>query len=205
MDNSIDSGNFSVTGYLLLIQKDSSTHTHGHTVYAKEGLPFARNLSLKNSADSYLYFQLALFHSVSYFLFLYQSLSPSLSTVCDSISFNIDEVLSINPANVFTFGGFNLQHKDWFSPISNDLTQMVNFPSQIPHRDSQSPALLDLLLSSDASTCSTVAFPPLDNSDHVVLVSTDFPQQDAHSFHRIAFDYSRADWDGLCDHFRDVP
>ena len=57
----------------------------------------------------------------------------------------------------------------------------------------------------DASTCSTVAFPPLDNSDHVVLVSTDFPQQDAHSFHRIAFDYSRVDWDGLCDHFRDVP
>ena len=24
-------------------------------------------------------------------------------------------------------------------------------------------------------------------------------------FHRIAYDYSRADWDGLCDHLRDVP
>ena len=151
-------------GYLLLIQKDSSTHTHGHTVYVKEGLPFAGDLSLKNSADSYLYFQLALIHSVSYFLFLYQSLPPS-------ISFNIDEVLSINPANVFTFGGFNVQHKDWFSPISNDITQMVNFPAQIPYRDSQSPALLDLFLSSDASTCSTMAFPPWDNSDHVVLFS----------------------------------
>ena len=23
-------------------------------------------------------------------------------------------------------------------------------------------------------------------------------------FHRIAYDYSRADWDGLCDHLRDV-
>ena len=24
-------------------------------------------------------------------------------------------------------------------------------------------------------------------------------------FHRIANDYSHADWDGLCDHLRDVP
>ena len=46
------------------------------------------------------------------------------------------------------------------------------------------------------------------NSDHVVVsVSIDFPtnsQQDA-PFHRIAYDYSRADWDGLRDHLRDVP
>ena len=52
-----------------------------------------------------------------------------------------------------------------------------------------------------------MASPPLGNSDHVVSVSIDFPtnsQQDA-PFHRIAYDYSRADWDGLCDHLRDVP
>ena len=42
--------------------------------------------------------------------------------------------------------------------------------------DSHSPALLDLFLSSDASICSTMAFPPLGNSDHVVVsVSIDFP------------------------------
>ena len=85
---------------------------------------------------------------------------------------------------------------------------MVDFPTQIPDCDSHSPALLDLFLSSDASICSTMAFPPLGNSDHVVVsVSIEFPtnsQQDA-PFHRIAYDYSRADWDGLCDHFRDVP
>ena len=56
LDDSIDSGNFSVRGYLPLIQKDSSTHMHGFTVYVKEGLPFARDLSLENSADSYLCF-----------------------------------------------------------------------------------------------------------------------------------------------------
>ena len=74
----------------------------------------AKELSLENSADSYLCFQLALLRSVSYFFFLYQSPSLSLCTVFDSISSNIDEVLSINPsANVFVFGDFNVNHKDW--------------------------------------------------------------------------------------------
>ena len=76
--------------------------------------------------------------------------------------------------------------------IANDLTQMVNFPSWIPDCDSHNPALLDLFLTSDASICSTMAFSPLGNSDHA-------------PFHRIAYDYSRAYWDGLRDHLRDVP
>ena len=40
---------------------------HGLAVYVKERLPFARDLSLENSGDSYLCFRLALLHSVSYF------------------------------------------------------------------------------------------------------------------------------------------
>ena len=40
--------------------------------------------------------------------------------------------------------------------ISNDLTQMVNFPTYIIDCDSHSPALLDFFLSSDASICSTL-------------------------------------------------
>ena len=66
---------------------------------------------------------------------------------------------------------------------------------------------MDLFISSDTSIFSTMAFPPLGNSYHVVSVSIDFPsysQRDA-LFHCIAYDYSRADWDGLCDHLRDVP
>ena len=53
-----------------------------------------------------------------------------------------------------------------------------------------------------------MAFPPLGNSDLVVVsVSIDLPintKQDA-TFHHVAYDYSRADWDGLRDHLRDVP
>ena len=58
------------------------------------------------------------------------------------------------------------------------------------------PALLDLFISSNTSICSTMAFSPLGNSDHVVVsVSIDFPtnsKQDA-TFHRITYDYSCAD------------
>ena len=147
----------------------------------------------------------------------------SLCQVFDSISSNIEEVLSTNPsANVLFFGDFNVHHKDWLShsggtdragelcynfSISKDLTQMVNFPTRIPDCDSYSPTLLDLFLSSDASICSTISFPPLGNFDHVVSVSIDFPsnsQWDA-LFHRIAYDYSRTDWDSIRDHLRDVP
>ena len=107
-----------------------------------------------------------------------QSPSSSLCTVFDSISSSIDEVLSINPsANVFVFADFNVHHKDWLTysggidrpgfSILNDLTQMVNFPTRISDCDSHSP-LFDLFLSSDASICSAMAFPPLENSDHVV-------------------------------------
>ena len=56
--------------------------------------------------------------------------------------------------------------------------------------DSHSPALLDLFLSSDASICSTMAFPPVENSDHVVVsLSIDFPtnSQWDDPFHRIAY------------------
>ena len=55
LDDSIDSGKFSVRGYLSLIRKDSITHMHGLAVYMKEGLPFAQDLSLENSADSYVF------------------------------------------------------------------------------------------------------------------------------------------------------
>ena len=97
---------------------------------------------------------------MSYFFFLCRSPSLSLCTVFDTISSNIDEVLSINPsANVFVFGDFNAHQKDWLTysggtdrscefcynfSISNDLTQMVNFLTRIPDYDFHSPALLDL-------------------------------------------------------------
>ena len=88
---------------------------HGLAVYVKEGLSFPWDLSLKNCADSYSCFRLAVLHTVFYFFFLYQSPS-SLFMVFNSISSNIDEVLFINPsANVFVIGDFNVCYKDWLT------------------------------------------------------------------------------------------
>ena len=81
-------------GYLPLIQKDSITHIHGLVVNINERLPFALDLSLVNS-DSYLYFQLALLHSDSYFFPLYRSSFLSLCTVFHAIVSSIDEFLLI--------------------------------------------------------------------------------------------------------------
>ena len=112
---------------------------------------------------------------------------------------------------MFVIGDFNVHYKDWLTysgrtdrpgepcynfSVANDLTQVVNFPTQIPDSDSQSPALLGLFLSFDISICSTKAITPLRNSDHLfVSVSIDFPlnsERDA-PFHCIAYDYSHAD------------
>ena len=147
-----------------------------------------------------------------------------MCTVFDSISSNIHEVLSIHrSANAIIFGNFISHNKNWLTYsggsdqpgefcynffISNDLSQMVNVPTQTPDYDSHSPALLDLFLSCVDSICSTIAFPPLRNSDYAfVSVSIDFPsklQREA-PFHGVTYDYSRAYWDGSCDHWKDVP
>ena len=80
--------------------------------------------------------------------------------------------------------------------ISNDVTQMVNFQTQIPYCDSHNPALFDFFLSSHASICSTMAFPQLGISDHIFAsVSLDFPSNSKRDalFHYIANDYSHPD------------
>ena len=146
-------------------------------------------------------------------LFLTQCLTPfpsinhllCLCAVFDSISSNIDEVLSISAsAIIFLFGDLDIHHKNWLTysggtdrsgklcyNISNELTQMVDFPTWISDCDSHSPALLNLFISSESIISSTMAFPPLGNSDHIaVSVSINFPsnsQWDA-LLHRVAYD-----------------
>ena len=78
-----------------------------------------------------------------------------------------DEILSVNPsASVFAFWDLTIHHKECLTysggadrpgelcynfSISNDLIKMVNFPTQIPDGDSQSPTILDLFIYSDTS------------------------------------------------------
>ena len=92
-------------------------------------------------------------------------------------------------------------------PSQKTLLRWLNFLLR-----SQSVILTVLLFwiyfSPDASICSAMDLPPLANSDYVfVSVSIDFPTNSQRDtlFHHIAYDYSCADWDGLCDYLRDVP
>ena len=123
-----------------------------------------------------------------YFFFLYRSPSSALCTVFDSIS-SLTKMRFSRSTHLLMFLSLetltSIIRTGWYDQpgelcynfsISNDLNQMVNFPTRIPDCDSHSPALLDLFLSSDASICSTMVFPPLGNSDHVIVsVSIDFP------------------------------
>ena len=80
--------------------------------------------------------------------------------------------------------------------ISDHLTQMANFHTRIPDCDPHSPAPFGFIYFICANICSTMAFPPLGNSDHVgVPVSMYFlsnSKWDA-PFHHIAYAYSQAD------------
>ena len=121
---------------------------HNLAFYVKEEW----DLSLENSTDSHLCLELALLHSVSYFLFLHWSPSPSFCTVSDAISSNIDEVFLINSsANVFAFWDFiftiRLTYIDetdrpaWYPPWCQPLIQRVPTPPDKKHHVPPPPPL----------------------------------------------------------------
>ena len=101
----------------------------------------------RNSSDSYLCFRLALLHSVSYFSFFYRSPSSSLCTVFHSISSNIMRFSRLSHLLMFLFLEtlisiirtglpilvelIELVNSVIIFFISNNLTQMVNVPTQI--------------------------------------------------------------------------
>ena len=152
LDDSTDSGNFFVRGYLPLIQKDSSTYMHGLTVNVKEGLPFTQDLSLKNSAKSSFSSIDYLLHLCAWFLILFHRPKMWFSR-----SIHLQMSLSLETLTSIIRTGLSMLVQFIDLVISNDLTQMVNFPTQTPNCDSHSTALLDLFLSSNASICSTMA------------------------------------------------
>ena len=101
----------SLWGYLPLNRKDCSTRIHGLAVYVKEGLRFARDLSLENSVFYWLYFTQCFntFSSIDHLLLLsitfYRSPSSSINHLL-SITFffyrspsSIDHLLQRSPSS----------------------------------------------------------------------------------------------------------
>ena len=85
LDDSIDSGNFSVRGYLPLIRKDSSTHMHGLAVYVNGGLSFCTGLISRKLCRFLLMFSTCFTSLSVLLLFLLLITSLSLCTVFYSI------------------------------------------------------------------------------------------------------------------------
>ena len=119
---------------------------------------------------------------MSHFFFLYRSPSSSLCTVFDSILSNIDEVLSINPAaNVLSLETLTsiirtslprlVELIDLVNSVIIFLPQMTLLRWLTFLRGSQTVILIVLLFWIYffwGSNCSTMALPPLGNSDRVV-------------------------------------
>ena len=80
---------------------------------------------------------------------MFLSLETLISVIRTGLPILVEVIKLVNSVIIF------------LSEIGNDFTQMVNVPTRIPDCDSLSFALLDLFLSSDASICSIMAFPPL--------------------------------------------
>ena len=196
---------------ILLILKDFFSHMHNFAVYMKEGFRFAQKLSLENSQDSYIHFCYWF-----YFIHCLTSFSCINHLLClwifDTIPSHIDEVFSINlSTNVVVFGNFNVHHRAYLTysgrtdgpnkPFYN-LTQMVNFFTRIPDCDTQSCSFELFFSYASMFYCGFHCIGEFD----VVSVSIEFLSNSKGDcpFHGTACEYFRADWDGLCNHLRNV-
>ncbi|CAE1168972.1 unnamed protein product [Acanthosepion pharaonis] len=221
--SSIPSSDLSIPGYLPLLRKDSLTHMHGLSVYVKDHIPLARELSLESPDQSYMCLRLSLLNAVSYLFFLYRSPSSQDCGILDSIFDSIDKALSLHPfAHIFVFGDFNAHHTMWLKnattdhagiqtfnfSVSQSLTQIVNFPTRFAFNREGKASLLDLCFTSIPESCSATQLCPLGNSDHaVVSVNISFnstPCKEPPTT-RTSFYYQRSDWDSFRDFLRDVP
>ena len=186
--------------YLPLIRKDYYSYVWSCSS-SEGGTSSCKGLILKTTENSHLCFWMDLLHLVSYHFFLcrlpsssvhllmYLSLKTSTSIKRTVWPILVELIELVNCYNFY---------------ISNDLTQMVSFPTQI--HDWLSVMLFWNYLFLD-SICSIIVFPPFGNYNHAaVSVSIDFPSNSESDalFHRTAFGYSCADWDALSDYLRNV-
>ena len=134
-------------------------------------------ISKKLCRFNYLCFPPALLHSVSYFFFNHFPrlcarflILFHLTQMRFSQSTHLQMCLFLETlTSIIRTGLPILVELTDLVNFSDDLTQMIKFPTWIPDCDSDSPSLLDLF-SSDASICFTMAFPALRKfTDHVIV------------------------------------
>ena len=93
-------------------------------------------------------------------------------------------------------------------PISQSLTELVDFPTCFPDCDDHRPSLLNLFLSSNPIICNISCLSPLGNSDHAVVnvdISLSSKTAQESPVHRMLYSYHQGDWDSFRDFLRDIP
>ena len=145
----LNDGNFFVRVHLHLLWKDSITHIHGLAVYVKEEPSFV------------------FMHSF-WFCFVYHRWGSLDQPICLCVFL---WRYKVHRKDALTYSGGTGRPGElcYNFSISNDLTQMINFPTRIRDCDSHSLLFWIYFISSDVSICSTMAFPPFGNSNHVVV------------------------------------
>ena len=157
-----------------------------------------------------------------YIFFLYRLPSSLFCSVVETVASNIDKALILQlSANIMVCSDFNAHNTEWLChshttditclfcqefAMAQDLTQIVDF-IRIHNHDDHQPYLLDLFLCANPDYCTIASHPPLGKSDHrVVSVDVKFvvKSTNEHPYYRTVYSYSKADWDGLRDHLRDV-
>ena len=104
-------------------------------------------MSFASGSSSYLYFQLASPHSVSYFFIKHWSPYSSLLSF-DTVLSSIGNILPVNDsANILVIGDFSISHNDYLN--CSDGPQVFNLPNWISDCDGHFPSLFYSFLASD--------------------------------------------------------
>ena len=158
-------------------------------------------------------------HLVSYFFFLYWSLSSSLSTVLDADSSNIDKILSLNiSATVFVHKVFIDYHREFLTYSDGSDTPFFVFLFQTNLLKLLTLQLRTLILILTVmlfwidfyllTLVYGLQWPSIHwkNLVMVFLVSIGFCSVSKWNvtFHHTAFNSSCPDWDGPHDHLRNI-
>ena len=189
----------------------------GVCLYIKNSIQFTRCLEIESLFSPSVFCKLSLSKKKSVLVgSIYRSPS-SKDSDCNDLMKQLNHVYSLSKSTGDKFillGDFNLPDINWndescvknIEHISskflefvkvNDITQFITSPTH--HRTTQTPTLIDLILSNDSHLVSEVAhFPPFGLSHHSVLsFSTNFSPHTVEATPVLKYQIDKGDYTGM--------
>jgi len=151
-----------------------------------------------------------------YLIFLYRCPSSQDCSILGFLSDSIDRALYDNPSsNIVVCNDFNIHHFEWLGSadtagleafkfsVSQNLSQIVDFPTRFPDNDAHSPSLLDLYLILDLGSCKASRETLIGSFHHLTPFTPFTPFRlmklliEYWSVYCTSYKYQLADWDSL--------